>query len=59
MQSRDHGAMAFDPIDSIATGSVFSIQSTNESSFPPVVGNFELLNNTAFLLLDGTNLLLL
>lgn len=38
---------------------LFIIKSEGISSFPPVVGNFELLNGTPFLLLDGTNLLLL
>jgi hypothetical protein len=40
--------------------SVFTCQSANYiSTFPPVLGNFELLNNMQFLLLDGTNFLLL
>ena len=58
MQARNHG-FTFDPAANIATESVFSIVSDDISSFPPVAGNFELLNGTPFLLLDGSNLLLL
>lgn len=58
MQSRNHG-FTFDPAANIATESVFCIVSDDQSSFPPIAGNFELLNGTPFMLLDGTNLLLL
>ena len=44
---------------SFATDNLFIIKSEGLSSFPPVEGNFELLDGTPFLLLDGTNLLLL
>ncbi len=42
-----------------ATDNLFIFKTEGISSFPPVEGNFELLNNTPFLLLNGTNLLLL
>lgn len=58
MQSR-HSTFTFDTMFNFATDSLLSVQSDNVSNFPPVTGNFELLNGTPFLLLDGTNLLLL
>ena len=58
MQSRNH-SFTFDPSFNFATDSLFVVKSDGVSVFPPVVGNFELLNGTPFLLLDGSNLLLL
>lgn len=42
-----------------ATNNLFIIKNEGLSSFPPVEGNFELLDGTPMLLLDGTNFLLL
>ena len=42
-----------------ATDSIFTIKEGGVDTFPPVEGNFELLNGTPFLLLDGSNFLLL
>ena len=42
-----------------ATDNLFINKSEGISSFPPVLGNFELLDGTPMLLLDGTDLLLL
>jgi hypothetical protein len=58
MQSRN-GGFTFDPINNIASDSVFSIRSDELATFPPANGNFELLNNTPFMLLNGGNFLLL
>jgi hypothetical protein len=58
MQS--HNQFTFDPIDNIATDSVFTVVTNNFSGAPPPVpDNFLLLDGTNFLLLDGTNFLLL
>ena len=59
MQSRDQ-SFTFSPTFNFATDSVF-VNKSNEYSPtpPPVTGNFELLDGSDFLLLDGTNLLLL
>lgn len=44
----------------LGQGSLFvQMDETQGNPFPPAPGNFELLDGTFFLLLDGTNLLLL
>lgn len=58
MQSRNHN-FNFDPQANIAMDSVFTITSYDDNPVPPVEGNFELLNGTPFLLLNGTNWLLM
>lgn len=42
-----------------STDNLFITKTEGISSFPPVEGNFELLDGTPFLLLDSTNFLLL
>jgi hypothetical protein len=50
----------FSPNFDFGTANLMVVQSPDQSSpFPPIAGNFELLNGTPFLLLDGTNFLLL
>lgn len=59
MQSRTH-SFTFDTTFNFGVDSVFVNTSNNEGTpFPPVEGNFELLNGTPMLLLDGSNFLLL
>ena len=58
MQSRNF--FGFGAHFNILTDSVFVNQpKLDASSIPPVEGHFNLLDGTAFLLLDGTHLLLL
>ncbi len=42
-----------------ATDNLFVTESQGISSFPPISGDFDLLDGTDFLLLDNTNFLLL
>lgn len=58
MQTRQNN-FYFGGTFNFATDNLFIIKQEGLSLFPPVEGNFELLNGTPFLLLDGTNLLLL
>ncbi len=59
MQSRTTN-FGFGPNFSIDADNVFLVKSDIDiGTLPPIVGLFELLNGTPFLLLDGTNFLLL
>ena len=58
MQSRND-CFAIHPVANIMMESVFNATFSDVILFPPIAGNFELLNNTPFMLLDGTDLLLL
>lgn len=58
MQTRQNN-FYFSGTFNFATDNLFIVKQEGISSFPPVEGDFELLNDTPFLLLDGTNLLLL
>lgn len=57
MQSRE---FPFSPNFNFSTDSVFTARHVDDGKIlPPIAGNFELLDNTEFLLLGGGNFLLL
>lgn len=59
MHNRNHN-FPFGMHFNFATDNLLVIQNSDQGlPFPPAPGNFELLDGTPFLLLDGTNLLLL
>ncbi len=54
------GEILFNPNYNFASEGVFVQKNTEQSSpFPPISGDFLLLDGTDFLLLDSTNFLLL
>ena len=59
MRSNDRGFM-FEPNFNFGTDNLLSSKNSEQSAtFPPVSGDFDLLDGTDYLLLDGTSFLLL
>lgn len=59
MQSNNNNFL-FGPNFNFSTTSVFTAQNRDQGvPFPPVSGDFDLLDGTDYLLLDGTSYLLL